>query len=307
MNYYCTKVSRNFISSYKDERCLTIETARIDVFDFTFKSASYTADKPGLLPFGHSKIILRCLTNGDAMTQITIEAVAYYRASTPGQGKTRLGLDAQKTNVTNCLLLIDATVVKEYCEIESGKRNKRKELQKAIHYCRRYKKALIIADMSRLTRNAFFAAVLLEGKVRIISADKPFATRLDLLKDSIRYQEEGEDISRRTKQGLEEARKRGVVLGKTGKALGALMKARTRVQAIDLMPIVEDRWAKGFNTREKLAKQFNKERIATFQGGDCHWHPSTIHTLLKRIEKLKSETSNDNQDNTISSALKTGT
>jgi len=235
------------------------------------------------------------------MTQTTIEAVAYYRASTPGQGKTRLGLDAQKTNVTNCLLLIGATVVKEYCEIESGKRNKRKELQKAIRYCRRYKKALIIADMSRLTRNAFFAAVLLEGKVRIISADKPYATRLDLLKDSIRYQEEGEDISRRTKQGLEEARKRGVVLGKTGKALGALMKARTRIQAIDLTPIVEDRWAKGFNTREKLAKQFNKEGIKTFQGGDCRWHASTIHTLLKRIEKIKSEVSNDNQENTISS------
>ncbi len=241
------------------------------------------------------------------MTQTTIEAVAYYRASTPGQGKTRLGLDAQKTNVEKCALLIGVEVLKEYYEVKSGKRNNRKQLKKALRYCRRYKKALIIAEMDRFTRNAFFAAALLEGKVWIIAADKPHATRLDLLEDSIRAQREGEAISRRTKQGLQEAKKRGVVLGRTGKALGARMKAKTRAFAMALMPVVEDYWTRGFNSREKLARQFNKDHVATFWGDDNKWHPSTIHTLLKRIEKLKSETFLENQDNTISSSEKTGT
>lgn len=241
------------------------------------------------------------------MTQTTFEAIAYYRASTPGQGKTRLGLDAQKTNVDRCALLIGAIVLKEYYEVKSGKRNNRKELKKALRYCRRYKKALIIAEMDRFTRNAFFAAALLEGKVRIISADKPGASPLDLLEDCIRAQREGEAISRRTKQGLAEAKKRGVILGKTGKELGARMKAKTRTFTITLIPVVDDYWGRGFNTREKLARQFNKDGIATFWGDDNKWHPSTIHTLLKRIERIKSEASNDNQDNTISSSLKTGT
>jgi len=70
--------------------------------------------------------------------------VAYYRVSTDKQGKSGLGLEAQREAVTNYLNGGPWTLVEEFTEIESGKRNDRPELEKALAACKRQKAKLIM-------------------------------------------------------------------------------------------------------------------------------------------------------------------
>jgi DNA invertase Pin-like site-specific DNA recombinase len=70
--------------------------------------------------------------------------VAYYRVSTDKQGQSGLGLQAQHQAVMNYLNGGPWTLVAEHTEVESGKRNARPELQKALAACRRHKAKLVI-------------------------------------------------------------------------------------------------------------------------------------------------------------------
>ena len=79
--------------------------------------------------------------------------VAYYRVSTDKQGESGLGLDAQRQAVMNYLNGGPWKLVAEHTEVESGKRNARPELQKALAACRRHKAKLCIAKLDRLSRN----------------------------------------------------------------------------------------------------------------------------------------------------------
>jgi hypothetical protein len=88
--------------------------------------------------------------------------VAYFRVSTDKQGESGLGLDAQRQAVMNYLNGGPWRLVAEHTEVESGKRNARPELQKALAACRRYKAKLCIAKLDRLSRNLAFIATLMD-------------------------------------------------------------------------------------------------------------------------------------------------
>src|SRR6476659_2053219 len=68
--------------------------------------------------------------------------VAYFRVSTDRQGKSGLGLDAQREAVMNYLNGGRWTLIGEFTEIESGTRNDRPELEKALATCKRQKAKL---------------------------------------------------------------------------------------------------------------------------------------------------------------------
>jgi DNA invertase Pin-like site-specific DNA recombinase len=65
-----------------------------------------------------------------------------FRVSTDRQGKSGLGLDAQREAVMNYLNGGRWTLIGEFTEIESGKRNDRPELEKALAACTRQKAKL---------------------------------------------------------------------------------------------------------------------------------------------------------------------
>ena len=71
--------------------------------------------------------------------------VAYFRVSTDKQGKSGLGLDAQRQAVLQFLDGGSWSLIGEFTEIESGKRNERPELEKALAVCKRHKAKLVIA------------------------------------------------------------------------------------------------------------------------------------------------------------------
>jgi DNA invertase Pin-like site-specific DNA recombinase len=82
--------------------------------------------------------------------------VAYYRVSTPRQGRSGLGLEAQRRAVLDHLNGGTWRVVAEFTEIESGKRKDRPKLAEALAACRVHGAKLIIAKLDRLARNVAF-------------------------------------------------------------------------------------------------------------------------------------------------------
>jgi len=108
---------------------------------------------------------------------MTPKSVAYYRVSTAKQGINGLGMDAQRDAVANYLKGRDGKLIAEFAEVESGKRNQRQEMEKAIALCRKEGATLLIAKLDRLARNAAFLLNLRDSGVDFIATDMPHADK----------------------------------------------------------------------------------------------------------------------------------
>src|SRR5258708_7156698 len=106
--------------------------------------------------------------------------VSYLRVSTDKQGRSGLGLQAQRKAVEDFLNDGSWTLLAEFVEVESGKRNDRPELAKALAACRVHNATLVVAKLDRLARNAFFLLGLREAEVEFVCCDMPFANRLTI-------------------------------------------------------------------------------------------------------------------------------
>src|SRR4029077_19029045 len=113
-----------------------------------------------------------------------------------------LGLDAQRTAVSDYLDGGKWELVGEFTEIESGKRADRPQLEKAIAACKRHRARLIIAKLDRLSRNVAFIATLMERKVDFVCCDNPTATKFTIHILAAVAEFEREAISKRTKEAL---------------------------------------------------------------------------------------------------------
>jgi DNA invertase Pin-like site-specific DNA recombinase len=132
---------------------------------------------------------------------ISKKYIAYYRVSTQRQGKSGLGLAAQREYVRN-FLRDDNPLVNDYQDIETGKNSNRPELLKAIEECKKTGATLLIAKLDRLSRNAKFILTLRDSKVDFICADMPDANSLTIGMMAIIAQDEVERISKRVKDAL---------------------------------------------------------------------------------------------------------
>jgi DNA invertase Pin-like site-specific DNA recombinase len=138
--------------------------------------------------------------------------IAYYRVSTAGQGKSGLGLEAQRTAVTH-FLKPGQIIIQEFIEVETGKKNNRGILHEALVYTKQEQGTLIIAKLDRLARNAAFIFTLRDSGVNFLCADMPEANTLTIGIFATLAQYERELISERTKKALAEKRKQGTILG----------------------------------------------------------------------------------------------
>lgn len=139
--------------------------------------------------------------------------VTYYRVSTDKQGRSGLGLEAQKKTVLDFIDGNKSEIVGEYVEIESGKRDDRPELQKAIRTCKLKKARLIVSKLDRLSRDLHFITELQRSGVQFTIAEMPEATELTVHIYAAMGQHERKEIGRRTKAALQAAKARGVKLG----------------------------------------------------------------------------------------------
>lgn len=104
--------------------------------------------------------------------------VAYYRVSTQKQGKSGLGLDAQRKAVSE--FVRDGELVGEFQEVESGKKDRRPMLLQAIATAKQSGATLVIAKLDRLSRKASFIFALRDSGVNFIACDMPEANRLTI-------------------------------------------------------------------------------------------------------------------------------
>ena len=139
--------------------------------------------------------------------------ISYLRVSTDRQGRSGLGLDAQKRAIDDYLNGGNWKVLKEFVEVESGKTNERPQLQAALEACQRTGAMLLIAKLDRLSRNVAFIANLMDSGVEFVACDFPTANRLTIHIMAAMAEYEREMISKRTKDALQAAKARGKVLG----------------------------------------------------------------------------------------------
>src|SRR6476620_4507750 len=137
--------------------------------------------------------------------------IAYQRVSTAQQGRSGLGLEAQRQGVADYLDGGAWTLVAEYTEVESGKRADRPELAKALAACRAHRAVLVIAKLDRLSRNAAFLLNLRDAGVEFVAADMPDANRLTVGIMAMVAEDEADRISARTTAALAAAKARGTV------------------------------------------------------------------------------------------------
>jgi DNA invertase Pin-like site-specific DNA recombinase len=139
--------------------------------------------------------------------------IAYFRVSTDKQGKSGLGLQAQRKAVLDYLDGGRCSLVQEFVEIESGKHNERPQLAAALAACKKHKARLVIAKLDRLSRNLAFIATLMESGVEFVAVDNPHATKLTVHILAAVAEHEREMISERTRAALRAAKARGTRLG----------------------------------------------------------------------------------------------
>ena len=217
--------------------------------------------------------------------------VSYLRVSTKRQGQSGLGLEAQRKAVENYLNGGSWELIAEHIEVESGKRDARPELRKALHHAKVTGATLVIAKLDRLSRNARFLLELQEAGTKFVCADMPEANSLTIGILALVAQQEREAISRRTKEALAAAKARGVKLGcpvgakhlrKYGNAAGVeAIKAKADHRAEDLRPVLVELRKAGVTSNKGLARELNRRGILTPREGQ--WHPTSVSRLLARI------------------------
>jgi len=200
--------------------------------------------------------------------------------STDKQGGSGLGLDAQRQAVMNYLNGGPWRLVAEHTEVESGKRNARPELQKALAACRRHKAKLCIAKLDRLSRNLAFIATLMDSGVEFVATDNPHANKLTIHILAAVAEHEREAISERTKAALAAAKARGKKLG--GPRLAAARRAsiKARSEAADAFAANVRPIASGVSSLRGVARALTARGVPTARGGS--WSDVIVAAVLRR-------------------------
>src|SRR5215470_13792008 len=158
--------------------------------------------------------------------------VSYCRVSTAKQGRSGLGLEAQRAAINDFLNGGQWKLIAEYVEVETGKNDDRPELRKALHQAKVTGATLVIAKLDRLSRNLRFIAELQESRVKFVCADMPDANELTIHIFASLAQHERKVISERTRRALQAAKKRGAVLGNPNGARALLRAGKGNKAAV---------------------------------------------------------------------------
>jgi DNA invertase Pin-like site-specific DNA recombinase len=221
--------------------------------------------------------------------------VAYYRVSTKKQGKSGLGLEGQQAAVEVHAKSTEATVIKAYTEVETGKSAARPQLQAAIAHAKLTKSTLVIAKLDRLSRNVAFLSALMDSGVEFVCCDNPCADRFTIHILACVAEKEARDISARTKAALAAYKARGGLLGSArpelrnnlnkqaqskGSALGNKTNSKNAQEAYSsLLPMMREMRSSG-STLKAIADKLNSEGFTTRRGNP--FSPKQVELVLGR-------------------------
>jgi DNA invertase Pin-like site-specific DNA recombinase len=208
--------------------------------------------------------------------------IAYYRVSTDGQGKSGLGLEAQRDAVTRFAANEGLEVAGEFVEVETGKGSdaleKRPQLSAALRKARQLGAHIAVSKLDRLSRDVHFISGLMSKRVPFIVAQlgrnvDPFMLHIY----AALAEKERAMISERTRDALAKARQRGVKLGNPN--LGRMVTEATAARDAILKPILQEMWEMPLRD---IAAELTARNIPTPRGGDA-WSPMTVMRVMKRL------------------------
>ncbi len=219
------------------------------------------------------------------------QIVSYIRVSTGKQGKSGLGIEAQREAIARFAAVEGCEILAEVVEVETGKGSdaldRRPKLAEALAKARKAKAAVVVAKLCRLSRDVAFIAGLMAQRVPFIVAElgadaDPFMLHVY----AALAEKERAMISDRTRAALAAKKAQGASLGnKTNlgeaQALGvSAIQAAADAFAANVLPVVRQLQASGITTTRAIAEALNARGIRTARGGE--WHGSTVRNLLAR-------------------------
>jgi DNA invertase Pin-like site-specific DNA recombinase len=219
-------------------------------------------------------------------------AVASYRVSTARQGRSGLGIEAQREAVTRFAAAESFELVAEFVEVETGKGSdaldRRPQLAAALAAGRQQKCPVIVAKLDRLSRDVAFISGLMAQRVPFIVAElgrdaDPFMLHLY----AALAEKERRLISERTKAALAARKAQGTKLGNRRNPAQAAAAGRRVLTdeadafAANVLPIVNSLRVGGVTNLRGLASALNDRGVRTARGG--RWHVSNVRNLLRRF------------------------
>lgn len=207
--------------------------------------------------------------------------ISYLRVSTAQQGKSGLGLEAQRAAVTKFATDNALDIIDTFVEIETGKGadalDRRPQLAAALKVARKNKCAVAVSKLDRLSRDVHFISGLMSHKVPFVVAELgPNVDPFTLHIYAALAQQERLMISQRTRVGLAAAKARGVQLGNADLAKANKGAALDRAEA--LRPVFVET---ADLSAHKVADVLNSRQIATPTGRP--WSAKTVIRVRARL------------------------
>jgi DNA invertase Pin-like site-specific DNA recombinase len=209
-------------------------------------------------------------------------AIGYIRVSTPRQGRSGLGLEAQQAALTRFAESEDYNLIQTFEEIETGKGadalERRPQLSAALKAAKQRKAAIIVAKLDRLSRDVHFISGLMKHKTPFIVVElgidaDPFMLHIY----AALAEKERQYISQRTREALAAKKAQGVKLG--GLNTGSIKNRNEAMQrAKALRPILAEL---GGQSARATAAQLNLLKVPTPKGG--LWHAVTVIRVQRRL------------------------
>lgn len=223
--------------------------------------------------------------------------VAYYRVSTDKQGRSGLGIEAQRSAVAAYVREAGSELLGSYTETETGKKHtldNRPALLKAVAHAKRSRAVLVVAKLDRLLRSTVVRSMLKSDGVRFVACDNPHANELTIDILAAVAEDEVRRISERTKAALAAYKARGGRLGgalkqcrnltraaraKGSKAAGLSVKRKADAAYSDLIDQMRAMRENGLSLQE-IALALSDQGHTTRRG--CAWNSMQVKRVLDR-------------------------
>jgi DNA invertase Pin-like site-specific DNA recombinase len=218
-------------------------------------------------------------------------AIAYLRVSTSQQGKSGLGIEAQRAAIAAFAAAEGMTIVAEHVEVETGKGadalDRRPVLTAALAAARKAKVPVIVAKLDRLSRDVAFISGLMAHKVPFVVAElgadaDPFMLHLY----AALAEKERAIISQRTRAALAAKKAQGTLLGNRtnladAQARGmATNRATASAFARNVLPVIREVQAGGATSFQAIADALNARGVRAPRGGA--WQPTSVRNIINR-------------------------
>jgi DNA invertase Pin-like site-specific DNA recombinase len=218
------------------------------------------------------------------------QIIGYVRVSTDKQGKSGLGIEAQKQALERFAAAEGFELDRVYVEIETGKGadalDRRPQLAAALKEARRQRCSIAVAKLDRLSRDVAFISGLMAKRVPFLVADlgpdiDPFVLHLF----AALAQKERALISKRTTEALAAAKAKGVVLGnpqieRAREKAVAKITDRADQRAANVIPIMRQIQRSGATSLRQIAEALNARGINAPRGGQ--WHATSVRNVMAR-------------------------